>query len=73
MSVEPIPLLGGKSVYCINESQLKEAQHLAVEHPESSKRIQAKIAELESTLTRNEQAALAFVIIDKLLHTSPSS
>jgi PHD/YefM family antitoxin component YafN of YafNO toxin-antitoxin module len=69
MSSEPIPLLGGKSVYCINESQLKEAFHLAEEDPEASPRIKARLEELEAGMSRNERAALAFVIIDRLLKT----
>jgi len=70
MSLEPIPLLGGKSVYCINESQLREASFLATEDPVSAPRIQAKLAELQQALSRNEQAALAFMLIDRLLQTA---
>lgn len=70
MSKEPIPLLGGKSVYCINESQLQEAYQLANEDPESSPKIQAKIKELQESMSRNEQAALAFMLIDNLLRTA---
>ena len=70
MSNEPIPLTGGESVYCINENQLKEAFHLANEDPTSSPKIQAEVAKLESTMSRNERAALAFVLIDRLLKTS---
>jgi hypothetical protein len=70
MSVEPIPLLGGKSVYCINESQLREAYQLGQVDPETAPRIQAKLAELQSSLSRNEQAALAFLIIDRLLQSA---
>ena len=66
MSIEPIPLLGGKSVYCINEAQLQEAEQLAKEDPESSPRIQAEIAKLEESLSRNERAALAFTLIERL-------
>ena len=67
MSVRPIELLGGESVYCINHSQLKSAFHLAQEDPQSAPRIQAEIANLEQKLSRNERAALAFVLIDRLL------
>ncbi len=70
MSTEPIPLLGGKSVYCINESQLREAFQLATEDPISSPRIQEILKELEGSLSRNERAALAFVMIDRLLKTA---
>ena len=70
MSVEPIPLMGGKSVYCINESQLKQAFTLANEDPEASPRIQAELARLEADMSRNERAALAFVIIERLLKST---
>ncbi len=69
MSTEPVPLTGGKSVYCINEFQLKQAFTLASDDPESSPKIQRKIKELEENFNRNEQAAIAFVIIDRLLNT----
>lgn len=71
MSVRPIELLGGESVYCINHSQLKSAFKLAEEDPQSAPRIQAEIARLEQNLSRNERAALAFVLIDRLLKTGP--
>ncbi len=69
MSIRPIELLGGESVYCINHSQLKSAFKLAEEDPDSGPRIQAEIAALEQKLSRNERAALAFVLIDRLLKT----
>ncbi len=71
MSVRPIELLGGESVYCINQSQLQSALKLAQDDPHSAPRIQAEIAALEHKLTRNERAALAFVLIDRLLKTGP--
>lgn len=71
MSVRPIELLGGESVYCINHSQLKSAFKLAEQDPQSAPRIQAEIAELEKKLSRNERAALAFVLIDRLLKSGP--
>jgi hypothetical protein len=43
MSREPIPLLGGESVYCINQSQLSEAMRLANDDPESAPRIRTKL------------------------------
>jgi hypothetical protein len=39
---------------------------LANEDETSSPRIQATLADLEKNLTRNERAALAFVIIERL-------
>lgn len=69
MSVRPIELLGGESVYCINESQLKGAFRLANEDPVTAPKIQAEIKSIEDRLSRNERAALAFVLIDRLLKT----
>ncbi len=70
MSVKPIDLLGGESVYCINEGQLRSAFRLAFEDEKTSPKIQAGIAEIESAYSRNERAALAFVLIDRLLKSS---
>lgn len=70
MTIKPIELLGGESVYCINQSQLRNAFQLANEDPVSSPRIQREIKELEGRLSRNERAALAFVLIDRLLKSS---
>ena len=66
MSIEPVSLLGGESVYCINEGQLRDAVRLADEDPESSPKIQSQLEAIEAALTRNERAALAFVIIERL-------
>ncbi len=66
-----VDLSGGESVYCINESQIRQAFHLARENPETAPRIRREIERLEATLSRNELAALAFVVIDKLLKTPP--
>jgi hypothetical protein len=66
MSVDPVSILGGESVYCINQGQLKDAMRLAQEDETSSPRIQAALSGLEQSLTRNERAALAFVIIERL-------
>jgi hypothetical protein len=66
MSTEPVSLLGGESVYCINRGQLDEAMRLAHEDPETSARIRGKLEEIERSMSRNERAALAFVIIDRL-------
>lgn len=73
MSVRPIELLGGESVYCINEQQLRTAFRLAYDDPQTAPRLQEAIADLEKRFSRNERAALAFVLIDRLLKTSPNS
>ena len=73
MVIKPIELLGGESVYCINQSQLQNAFRLATEDPDSSPKIQLELEALEGKLTRNERAALAFVMIDRLLKSSPAT
>ncbi len=71
MAHDTIPLMGGKSVHCINEQQMAEAWRLTEQEPGSSAKIQAALEKLEQDLTRNERAALAFVIISRLKATAP--
>lgn len=66
MVLSPVSILGGDSVYCINEAQMEHAKKLSEEDPESSKKIKSIIKTLESEFSRNERAALAFTIIDNL-------
>jgi hypothetical protein len=65
MAVKPTSLLGGESVYCINEAQLKEAARLMVD-PQSAPRLQQLIKTIEEQCNRNERAALAFTLIERL-------
>ena len=66
MAINPISILGGDSVYCINEAQMRDARRLAEDDPESSKKIKAIMEKLESDFSRNERAALAFTVIENL-------
>tara|TARA_B000000441_G_C21725315_1_gene342075 strand:- start:492 stop:743 length:252 start_codon:yes stop_codon:yes gene_type:complete len=66
MVLSPVSILGGDSVYCINEAQMNQAKQLAEEDPDSSIKIKSMIKSLESDFSRNERAALAFTIIDNL-------
>jgi len=66
MTKAQISIKGGESVYCINEKQLADATRLANQDPESSPKIRGTMQELEKKLTRNERAALAFMIIEDL-------
>lgn len=66
MIANPIPLLGGKSVFCINEEQMREAARIREDSGESSQKINAQLEVIEQNLTRNEQAALAFTLIERL-------
>lgn len=70
MAVQPTDLSGGDSVYCINQAQLARAFELADADDRGGPRIRAALAELEERLSRNERAALAFVLIDRLLKTA---
>lgn len=69
-TLEPIPLMGGKSVHCINEQQMKEAVRIAEHDNYSSPRIQRYLKELEAEFSRNERAALAFILIQRLKGSS---
>ena len=66
MAIRPISILGGDSVYCINEAQMLAARKLANEDPEASKKIQSQLEKLDTDFSRNERAALAFTIIENL-------
>ncbi len=68
MTRQPTDLLGGESVYCINEGQLRAARLLVYENPATAPALQAEVRRLEASLSRNERAALAFILIERLLH-----
>lgn len=59
-------LMNGPSAYCISTGQLNSAFKLANEDPQSSPKILAAIDRLEAAFSRNERAALAFVLIERL-------
>lgn len=61
MALDPKSLLGGESVYCINEAQLKESARV-MEDP----RLQQLLKSIEERCSRNERAALAFALIERL-------
>lgn len=71
MATDPTPLLGGKSVFCINEEQMAEATRLTENDHSSSPKIKAELSRIEKRLSRNEQAALAFTLIKRLKETVP--
>ncbi len=67
MSVKPIDITGGESVYCFNQAQLKGAFALFEAPGKSGDKVRRMVEAMESGLTRNERAAAAFVVIDRLL------
>jgi len=66
MPVPPTSILGGESVYCINQAQLDEAVRLTETDPDSAPILQELIQQIEQECTRNERAALAFTLIQRL-------
>ena len=70
MSVQPIDLTGGKSAYCLNQQQLDRALALAAEDSPAGARIRDAVARLETGCSRNERAAIAFVLIRHLQDTA---
>jgi hypothetical protein len=71
MAVRPIDVTGGESVYCFNRYQLDSAFALAESESESGEKVRETLRALEQTLTRNERAATAFVLIDRLVKSKP--
>ncbi|MBN1609922.1 MAG: hypothetical protein JW940_25050 [Polyangiaceae bacterium] len=67
----PLPLVDSESVYCLNRSQLHEARRLVFTEPASAARLGPELERIEATFDRNERAALAFVVIDRLLGDGP--
>ena len=69
MSVDPQDITGGKSVYCFNQKQLEGAFQLYEEASEVGETLRQEVGRLEQALSRNQRAALAFVLIDRLSKT----
>jgi hypothetical protein len=72
MRLTEADLTGGGTVYCINEGQLRRSHELASADPTSSPRIQGLLEQIRGQLSRNEQAALAFLLVDRLLRERPA-
>lgn len=70
MSLKPIDLTGGKSVYCFNQHQMDQADRLYKEASDSGEKIRAAVADLEKNYSRNEQATIAFTLIEHLNQSS---
>lgn len=70
MSRQSIDITGGESVYCINESQLRQAYEMVGKDSEKSMQLEKQLTALEADWNRNERAALAFLIIDRLLKSA---
>ena len=65
-----IDLTGGESVYCINTFQIEKAEELYAGTGDASDRIREAYDRLDQELSRNEQAAVAMLLL-KQLNASP--
>jgi hypothetical protein len=61
-----VELTGGQSVYCINALQVLKAEQLFTGDGEEADRIRSAIASLETSMTRNERAAVAKILLERL-------
>ena len=61
-----IDLTGGESVYCINTFQIAKARELHAGEGESSERVRETMATMRDSLSRNERAAIAMLLLDDL-------
>lgn len=68
--MKQIDIIGGESVYCIDEIQLRKAFKLAEGDTLSANKIKSAREIIENDLSRNERAALAFLLIDGLLNSN---
>lgn len=64
--MKQIDIIGAESIYCIDEIQLRKAIRLSQGDAPSATKIQSAKKILEADLSRNERAALAFLLIDNL-------
>lgn len=60
-------LLGGKSLYSVNLTRVERAVAMAYDDPDSGPRIRANLERLEDELDSPERAAIALVVIDRLI------
>ncbi len=65
MSMAPVDLTGGDSVYCINQSQLQTAMDMK----HNNEKVKDIVFSLEEKLSHNERAAVAFLLIDNLIQS----
>ena len=66
MVLSPVSILGGDSVYCINEAQMEHAKKLAEEDPNSSIKIKSIIVMLNSQLLQISDIHQELTLLEKL-------
>ena len=65
-------LLGGKSLYSVNLTRVDRAVTMAYDDPDSGPRIRANLERLEDELSGPERAAIALVVIDRIIREMDS-
>jgi hypothetical protein len=65
-SARQIDLTGGDSVYCINAYQIERAEEMYAGDGDSSARLRDTMDRMEADLSRNERAALAMLLLQRL-------
>jgi hypothetical protein len=61
-----IDLTGGESVYCINTFQIEKAEAMYASNGESADRLRDTMERMETELSRNERAAVAMLLLQRL-------
>jgi len=70
VSAQAATPLTSKSTFCISDWQMQEARSLIEADGEAGRRVLAEVHRAEAELTRNQRAALAFLLIDRLIDSS---
>lgn len=65
-TVRQTDLTGGESVYCINTFQIEKAQEMYAGDTDSSVRLRQAMDRMEAELSRNERAAVAMLLLQRL-------
>jgi hypothetical protein len=71
MAARKLSPLGGESLYCVNLTRLNQANQMVYDDPRTAPRMQAHLHRLELELDQDERAAIAMVLIDRLLRDLP--
>jgi hypothetical protein len=60
-------LLGGPTIYDVNLTRVQRANELVYDDPRAGPRLRAHLERLEVDLDEMERAAMALVVIDRLI------
>jgi hypothetical protein len=60
-------LLGGPTIYDVNLTRVQRANELVYDDPDTGPRLRAHLERIEGDLDEMERAAMALVVIDRLI------